>query len=804
MQTSRERRRVRYGALLAGLGVACSTLAEIEQSRECKVDDECLDQGGKSTGKICYLGSCVEDRLPPRAPLAVDIRSEPLGDPAFRVEVLGADVALDRNLTDRPYRYRISLANVDVEGEEDKVISGVRDLLKIAVTETRTKLQEGEDATTVPLAGSFTLSQSSRLGRSALSTPLLFYPPMGGDESEGVPHIDLPWPRYDPVDDEADLPLIVELLPDADGEPLVMGNKSYGRGIVYRQIVRRNDGIAAQHNVSLSTVRECHRETTGMLRFPDGVPTPPPLLDGETAPKISVALRYEGKKASGDKPRACDPSGAPAPPLCSVETLTQQPSPECQTATQCAPPSTCVEVEPGVRRCGCSNDDHCFPGDVCNLEQHLCALDLTDRPATKSFPVDPAQPDFSTWIYTYCDDDVGASREIALIVDVTPDIRLGLPTMQFRAAIDYSLNFDGEPKGSAIPPLCLPTWQTVQPITLRQTQPPARVFQADTRVWVCCDTTCVDPGASGVPDAAATCPLRGTLTATTTATTHLDDPNPKGPWHGCHQEGNYTGSVNLGDCAADKPECQVQLSAGPASPGQQAYQLAIESPVGSIFQSATIGIDVATGTSALDLQLPYRVLLRGRVAVADCTVAPEGGTCTPEAEIVAERIIKDEPPGTLGPFFYTTSTLPGTLGEYVLPLDPGLYFLTALPKITIGTSQTAPAPILILDLRPGSKLVRDEDGVPVAEGPDLLLAKSGVTYTIELDDFDLSTRAIPLDRTSWKGISFEFDTYDLNAPGVCDRTLACKIRRLRPGNSPVYLTQERLLNYVTRPASPDE
>lgn len=795
---------MRRGALLAGLGLACSTLAEIEQSRECKVDDECLDQGGKSTGKICYLGSCVEDRLPPRAPLAVDIRSEPLGDPAFRVEVLGADLALDRNLTDRPYRYRISLANVDVEGEEGKVISGVRDRLKIAVTETRTKLQEGEDAATVPLAGSFTLSQSSRLGRSALSTPPIFYPPMNGGETEAVPQIELPWPRYDPVDDEADLPLVVELVPDADGEPPVMGNKRYGRGIVYRQIVRRNDGIAAQHNVSLSTVRECHRETTGSVRFPDGLPTPPPLLDGETPPKISVALRYEGKKAGGDKPQACDPTGAPAPPLCSVETLTQQPSPECQTATQCAPPSTCVEIEPGVRRCGCSNDDHCFPGDVCNLEQHLCALDLTDRPATKSFPVDPATPDFATWIYTYCDDDVTASREIALIVDVTPDIRLGLPTVQFRAALDYSLDIDGEPTPTTIAPLCLPTWQTVQPITLRQTQAPARVFKADTRAWVCCDTTCVDPAASGVPDAAVTCPLRGTLTATTTATTNIDDPDPMNPWKSCLAGGNYTGSVNLGDCAADEPECQVQLSAGPAGPGPQTYQLAIESPVGSIFQSATIGIDVATGTSALDLQLPYRVLLRGRVAVADCSVAPEGGTCTPEAEIVAERIIKDEPPGTLGPFFYTTSTLPGTLGEYVLPLDPGLYFLTALPKITIGTNQTAPSPIIILDLRPGSELVRSEGGVPVADGPDLLLAKSGVTYTIELDDFDLSTRAIPLDRTSWKGISFEFDTYDLNAPGVCDRTLACKIRRLRPGNSPVYLTQERLLNYVTRPATPDE
>ena len=41
---------------------------------------------------------------------------------------------------------------------------------------------------------------------------------------------------------------------------------------------------------------------------------------------------------------------------------------------------------------------------------------------------------------------------------------------------------------------------------------------------------------------------------------------------------------------------------------------------------------------------------------------------------------------------------------------------------------------------------------------------------------------------------------DLGAPETCAPSEACLIRRLRPGNSPLLLTQDQFVTYVARAA----
>lgn len=785
------------GASAAAL-LACSTALEDEKSRDCKVDSDCVD-----AGKVCNAGLCTEDRLPARDPIALDVRSEAFGDPPFRVEILGKDAAVARYLDDRPYRYRVTLGNT-------KTTVGVRDTLFISLEETRKTLQEGESPV-APLAGTFTLSQGSRLGRSTLKSPPITYPPSDMTQEEmptETPSVEQPWPRYAPTDVSGDLPLILEISPADDVEPAAPGNQKYGRGIVYRQFLRKNTGSAAQHNLAVTSVRECHRKVDGLLRFPDGVPQLPPIPPMEGDPNITVSLRYAGRVPDDDpNTLTCDPNPGDGgtPLLCSIDTIVPQPADQCDSPNQCAPPYGCHVTPAGdEKRCGCKADAECPAGQYCNPEHQLCALDLTDRPASKPLDLPVEESTFFPWVYTYCDDDYTAQHQMEVVVVVDPDSRLGLPRLTFRDVLDFYYNND-EPEPTPLDPICLPTWDPVQPVELRLTQQPATVYtDPRDRTWTCCDTGCISPADDKVAAVPTSCTLRAALSATTS---FAIDPNKAPNWVDCLPPESSTGSLSLDDCSADDTPCMVQLSPGPPGGAGQEYRLRIEPPVGSIFRSDFATVQVSAGVPAIDVALPYRVLVRGKVTLADCTVPPEGGTCTPEAEIVAERIIRKEIEAgedLLGPFLFTTSTLPDTPGEYVLPLNPGLYLLTALPKITVGASQAAPAPIGILDVRPGSKLVKEKNGVPYAEAPDLVLAQSGLTFTLEFDDFDLSTRVIPLDQTSWtngnKGIGYEFEDYRLSEPGVCDRTSGCQIRRLRPGNSPVYLTRERFINYVMRPA----
>lgn len=770
-----------------GAALACSTAAPPDASRKCAEDTPC------ERDQECIDGACYQSLLPPRAAIALDVRNDGFSATPARVEILGDDAAVARLLDRKPNRHRVGLTD---SGD----FPGIRDRLEITLEELRTDPPPGELPTAM-LAADIELQQASRIGRAPLRSSGLAFPVLDPQTSQPAPEpqVVVPWPRYDPQDPGGDLPLYVQISPKADPDPTV------GRGIIYRQLVRANVGGASRHNFAVPSVRECHRRLEGTLLFPDGPPATPPDVDPATL-AISVSMKHAGRADDGDTSTPiCDPApvtGTPA--TCSPATVLPQTNNQCESNLQCADPYRCYDTPNGQgKRCGCRLDRDCPQGQVCNVERQQCALDLTDRPAIQSLTVPLGNNvSFEAWTYTYCDEDPTADRRMEFVVTADPSEALGLPRLSYTGVVDFVYD-NGNLPLTKLKRLCLPTWDLAQKIELALTGPPALLYRdAQDRPWVCCDTGCIQPD-DEVPVAPDICKVKGSIGATgaipvtmLTNQTWAESLNCMSP-AGVDQDVvrvTYKG----GECPPEGTTCAIDLSPGPPDGGGLTYSLRIEPPVGSIFRSTIVELPVTKETTQKAIGLPYRVLLRGRVT-ADCAGDTDGAACSTAAEVLAERLTRNEDPTTLiGPYLYTTRTFEG--GEYVLPVNPGVYLLTALPQISAG-SKIGPAAITVVDLRETSMAVRDEDGLLVADAPDLELVPGSV-YTIELDDFDASSRVFPLDLTSWLGLAFEKKELNLNASDTCAAANeGCQIRRLRPGNSPALLTQNQFINYVARAAA---
>jgi hypothetical protein len=355
--------------------------------------------------------------------------------------------------------------------------------------------------------------------------------------------------------------------------------------------------------------------------------------------------------------------------------------------------------------------------------------------------------------------------------------------------------------------------------------PPQPLYTApDGKQWTCCSPACLDSEDLGKEDKdppapPETCPLGASVTAST-----LFTPDPE-PWKqfSCMDldrpdltvpEGSQRvvyGPFDTTSCVTDDP-CQIALSAGTSG---LEYALRIEPPVGSLVRSVTLPPQVIdTNTPGVVAPpLAYRVLLRGRVELAPLLDADGNEDltirCPVNAEVMAERLrVPGEDTSTIvGPYFYSARTIPGSLvcepgsshASFVLPVNPGVYLVTALPQTG---SQGGPAKITVLDLREGSELVDSSGPMPIADLPDPIVMEPGTLVTIELDNFDRSSAATPLDLAGWMPID-GYPELDLNRPDTCHGAIdrGCEIRRLRPkgGLSP---TQEQYVKYLTRrPAS---
>ena len=167
---------------------------------------------------------------------------------------------------------------------------------------------------------------------------------------------------------------------------------------------------------------------------------------------------------------------------------------------------------------------------------------------------------------------------------------------------------------------------------------------------------------------------------------------------------------------------------------------------------------------------------------------------------MAERLRSPDvdPEAVLGPYFYTASTIPGSLlCEFVLPVNPGVYLVTALPQTA---SPGGPARISVLDLRLESELVDSSGPMPIAELAAPIVLEAGTLVTLELDNFDRSSVAVPLDLAAWQADRRSSRASTSTRRDTCYGAAGrgCEIRRLRPSKGGLSPTQEQYVKYLTR------
>ncbi len=769
------------GAWLAAVTLlGCSSLAPEAKPVECQSDDEC-DLAG---GEVCAIDQgnvCLVATLPPRGVLGLDVRSDPI---SLRVDVRGTDAAVERVTTRTPSRYRISLKNHG----SDPLFPGVRDSFTLDLREIDYYASKAAKQTIwEPLPANLSLSQESRIGQGPHLITGSF--PVSDDE-EAVPDMpfEIAWPHYTAADIEGNKPVILELR-SSELSPQEFG-------IIHRILRRDQITEAAEHSITVDTTRECVRDLTGEITILSKANEPQENLD-ELA--LTVTLRYG--------------EGVTSP-------TTIQPPPAkigCSSDLNCPQPSRCIDPDDDTKFCGCESDADCPTEQICYLPQNRCALDLAGRDAFKrgDIKTSDGKADLEATIYSHCEGKIETARELPLVATVDPTSpESGLPRLSF--ALNPSLaaaNMDGNspptPLGGR---LCLPHWRPATPVSIELAGSPANLYGIGTGTFSCCGTECLSEATPGSKP--AQCTPTATISASGVfAIPAAPDPDEPSQWEnaGClplyvagDDEPSETRFTRAGiACTAES--CDLLLSSGGYSNETPfPYELRIEPPAGSIFRSVVLPTEIAADTESLPtITLPHRVLLRGQVKLAEelCTTTEDMGTdCTFSAQVMAERIRLPEEANTvvLGPHFYASATFGE--GDFVLPLNPGVYLLTALPQIG---SPGGPAAIQIVDLREDSQLVDIRGGVPYADLSDPLLLAAGLLVTVELDSFSSNTTVIPLDMASWSDLIFDGMALDLSAPSTCYRYAtgdppSCQIRRLRPGNTTLRPSQEEFVKFITR------
>jgi hypothetical protein len=791
----------RLAALALGLvGAACSTLAEVTPPDGCTVDDD------SDPGYVCGAGLCYESVLPARDLIGLDVFGTGLGS-TFRVEILGDDAAVLR-INRSPIRYSISLDN-------RTEAPGIRDQLRLTLVEARASADTNVEFN---IPASMSLSQQSRLGREAVRSSVRRYLTDETGQPLARDDVSVKWARYDRDPLGQDIPLLLQVTPDDGPDPIT--TVDVRRGPVYRQLVRAQlEEGAGEHAFEIRTRQECHRRINGTVLVGEAmVPGAP----------IDVEFRHAGRDPElGPICEEMPASGTEA--VCSPQTITPGDLPECITVNDCPAPYGCHPVgDESAKRCGCTSDDQCPLGQVCELESKRCALDLSNlvatRGGTSTTPESPGT--YEAWIYTYCDGALEDDREMDFIVTATPrspDPDMGvppqLPTLRYRSAIDFPWGNGMRPPADA-KALCMPDWAAPQLLTMATlSSAPRELYRVDeaAKPWVCCSPACLVDAEKGEPPPAPTsCPLGAVVTAYTVFT-----PDPAAwtlancmaleqtpPLPAGSQRVTY-GPFDRNSCGQLEASCEIPVSRGE---GSREYEIRLEPPVGSLVRSTILPPQTVTdGTEEIVAPpLEYRVLLRGRVelpapSAGETDTDTDGeplcdGICQIDAEVMAERLrLPGEDAASVpGPYFYTGQTISGSLGKFVLAVNPGVYLLTALPK---AGALGGPAKIRVVDLRLESNLVDTSGPMPIADlSNQPIVLDPGSLVTIELDGFDRNSTAIPLDMAGWKGQIDGYPDLDLNAPTTChgaaDR--GCQIRRLRPGQSGLSPTQEQFVKYLTR------
>lgn len=783
------------------LAPACSTVAPAPGTAECSADADCTVVGEicAPDTRVCVPGSAV----PPRQDLSFDIQ-DPDG---LRVEIGGCDCELAQDTANNT----LTLKRRD--GEQIFELAIYRDA-------------EVDPATATPedvVAAEVSLSGTTRFSLGPAS-PTIAYPSTDAAAATLVP-TEARWPRYHPYDE----PLPPQL---AEGGSVTwLTVPTSGAGPVYRLIrppqadanrtctsdeTCNDPEYSEDLNFCLPSLGECtfigdphfaytftydahcNRELMGTVMRVDAQ-TLEPILDGNGKPlgvAADLTLRY------------ADPEEGARFGEFALNAI----APEARD-DECNP----HDVEDP------DDDEGCAPPETfCEPVTKQCVLALAGRVADAGSVKSGDDGKFATNVYSYCEretDNLALDRSFT--ITATPGG--GTPSVDYAFDVRFG-PFEGDLPGPTSVPktLCIPDWGTNVGVTLSLVGEPVKLLGSGAGAYECCDTSCLpateaDAMMMGEPPSATECDGRtgsGQPPLAAVDTPLVDKLDPQ-TWEdaGClpplRGDDNRIGGIRTSSipCNATEGTCRLEDLAAGRDGGARDYTVRIEMPVGSLFRSISraLPIDTATADEPKQFDLQRRVLVRGRVRLDDqscAAAAPADGDCGSEgALVIAERLRMPGEPveKTIPPYFHQASTFYDPVGEqrgaYILPLDPGVYLLTALP---ISGSHGGPADIEIIDIRDGQDIDHD------------LVLEAGVIVTLDLSEgFDRSTQVVPLDRGSWRELDHPGrigdadatnDKIDLNAPSECMSSSGdgrCRIRRLIAGSS-IIGNQAGLVRFIAR------
>lgn len=795
-------------ALALALGLAgCSTLAPLPPEVECVVDSDC------DPGLVCDIDVCRDGSgKPPLAYIGLDLQEVAGGQPLLRAEIAGCDREVERSNTSPQV---LSLPRRELAQR-----------FLLGVVDTSPTPEEPEPP---PLASSFTLTQDSRFGRDPLRRQLTFAPAEESDDRT----VELLWPRY--LDGNA-LPghldnggyLIWETQP-------LPGEETAAPALRFQLLVPLvGTGTPCATDLDCCDDDDCSD--------PDDYRNACVPSLGECRNPFDDTLIYDYVYVTD-----CDRGlrGRVATVNTSLDELGPLPGASVTIRHADADPRSPMglpRLDPAPvadRPEECAEDPDCADGLRCNTTTAQCELPLAGLTAWAGTAPDDAElstpGQFDARVYTYCEGTpTSQPLQRSYDVTVTPPEGVGLPAVTVQADITFDpIQAGQKPTASFNGDLCVPALGATEDVELTLTADARELLEG----YTCCDIDCLPRSAedaeSGPPE-----PQTGCNGSTSGSTPSFRVETPlvldeavleawNAPESGCVPLlQNADGSVGVlrrsGACGAAEdedavPSCKASLPAG-TDGDPRVYDLRIESPTGSLAGSldAELFVSEADGVTLREVPLPNRILLRGRVLLDECSpdTAPDGDCGSPGALVLAERLrmAGESEENTPGPYFHQVSTFydvtqrpDSRAGAYVLPLDPGVWVVTALPDR--GTPG-GPARIFLLDLRTdASEIPRDFHLEP------------GVLVTVDVSSFDRQSQVIPLDTGSWRlptsaqlthpdrvSMPSPDDLLDLGAPGEClsadGADVGCRIRRLVSGSA-LPPTQIGQVRFTTRELNTD-
>ncbi|GEM_PF-3267953 len=726
----------RFSALLILLSLfGCSSLAPRGLQAECEVDADCAG------GLICDLsqgGICVALDQPALSTLAFRIEesSGPArGGMTSDLRACDQGVAIDTKTAELHFDARSTLVGsyaVDVVSTHTP--QGGCNAASCPGGDCGRAESDQEGLCTTPMAARIRFRPSSRLGWAAGSGVEISYPTAIEDDSEALNYDPIAFPRalYPESFDLAGA-TIEDPLPGLNpGLPTLLRIEEEQHATFYRALDLRAVETADPERGSLRIVRNraCDMGFRGRVR----------LLDSDVGIEGATLVA---------------------------------------TFAEALAPLSALLTHPGDLSAACTDHADCAVGWACNLVHQRCGLDLSGKLAGEVMTSQDSDGVFGSLgldplkIYGYCEDGYGSRM---LNMELRPPAGIALPSVQFRTELAMPPpQVPGQTETRAIPAdACFPRWEPGRNYPIDVVGAPIPVHLDDKVLGYCCNVGCLASPDPVVDNCVEVETLRFE-TALALPDNSARRTSRLAQWEsdGCLPLRVDEGVI--GHYAPDRvcddeqsQSCTVLLTEGEVDSIRD-YRIAVTQRVGSLFRSKVYHQKISANTSELTpIILEERSRIQGKVSLCDPEIPAAEQTCeVANASVMAERLQMPGDQDVLAPNFFEATT--GDDGNFVLPLDPGVYVVTALPP---PGKQGGPAGFEILDLRE----------TPSGPYPLDFALQAGLTVTINLEEFEPNASLLPIDWGTWNrsGLVDPLgDVRDLNDPSTCYGADGCRIRRLR-------------------------